>query len=77
MGEIDQKYSTFDVSCCKEKYPVSETGFDFYVNIRTAQLFQDQIVFYAGAGITEDSVAEAEWKETEAKCDNLALKLID
>ena len=57
--------------------PVTETGFNFYVNIRLAQLFKEKIVFYAGAGITEDSDPEAEWKETEAKCDNLALKLIN
>lgn len=57
--------------------PTSTTGFDFYVNIRLAQIFQNHIVYYAGAGITEDSTPEAEWTETEAKCDNLALKLLD
>lgn len=56
--------------------PTSKTGFSFYVNIRLAQLFKNQIVLYAGAGITEDSDPEAEWDETESKCDNLALKLM-
>ncbi len=57
--------------------PTSKTGFDFYVNIRLSQIFQHNIVYYAGAGITEDSDPESEWNETEAKCDNLALKLMD
>ncbi len=57
--------------------PTCEEGFKFFVNIRVAQLFQSQIVFYAGAGITEDSDPHAEWAETEAKCDNLALKLMN
>lgn len=56
--------------------PTSQKGFAFFVNIRLAQLFKDQIVLYAGAGITEDSDPEAEWDETESKCDNLALKLM-
>lgn len=55
--------------------PVSTTGFGFYVNIRLAQIFKEEIVFYAGAGVTEDSDPLAEWKETESKCDNLAFQL--
>lgn len=55
--------------------PTDEHGVNFYVNIRLAQIFKNQIVFYAGAGITEDSDPHSEWQETEAKCDNLALKL--
>ena len=55
--------------------PTSEDGFQLYVNIRLAQVFQNEIVYYSGAGITEDSIPENEWNETESKCDNLALKL--
>lgn len=57
--------------------PTMKNGFRFYVNIRLAQVFKNHLVFYAGAGITEDSHASSEWKETEAKCDNLSLKLLD
>jgi isochorismate synthase len=38
-----------------------------YVNIRCAQILRDKTVFYAGAGITGDSVPDREWKETEIK----------
>jgi isochorismate synthase len=38
-----------------------------YVNLRCAQLFADKATLYAGAGITKDSIAENEWKETELK----------
>ncbi|MBT0812740.1 chorismate-binding protein [Litoribacter ruber] len=40
-----------------------------FVNLRTAQLMGDHAYLYAGAGITEDSIAEKEWEETEMKCD--------
>lgn len=39
-----------------------------YVNLRCAQITKNQVVFYAGAGITEDSDPEKEWLETEQKC---------
>jgi isochorismate synthase len=52
-----------------------DTDFHLYVNIRLVQLFKNNLVFYAGAGITEDSDPQTEWLETEAKCDNLLLKL--
>lgn len=42
-----------------------------YVNIRCMQLFTDKIRLYAGAGVTADSIADAEWNETEIKMDNL------
>ncbi|NJO03174.1 MAG: hypothetical protein HC880_17175 [Bacteroidia bacterium] len=32
---------------------------------------QDQIHLYAGAGITEDSIPEKEWQETEMKCETM------
>ena len=40
-----------------------------YVNLRTASLGREQALLYAGAGVTEDSVPEKEWEETELKCD--------
>lgn len=39
-----------------------------YVQLRTARVFDNGILFFAGAGITEGSDAEAEWIETENKC---------
>jgi len=39
-----------------------------YVNLRCASLGNNEILLYAGAGITEDSVPEKEWEETEMKC---------
>jgi isochorismate synthase len=39
-----------------------------YVNLRTASLHQSHALLYAGAGVTEDSVPEKEWEETELKC---------
>jgi isochorismate synthase len=40
-----------------------------YVNLRTASLNQTHALLYAGAGVTEDSVPEKEWEETELKCE--------
>ncbi len=39
-----------------------------YVNLRCCQFSKNTSVFYAGAGITEDSDPEKEWNETEMKC---------
>lgn len=41
--------------------------FEFYVNLRCAQVFSNGLRFYAGAGITGDSVPHKEFLETEAK----------
>jgi len=49
---------------------------DLFVNLRCAQLFKNQGVLYAGAGVTEDSNPEKEWKETEMKFRTL-LNVID
>jgi isochorismate synthase len=40
-----------------------------FVNLRCAKLLADHAVLYAGAGVTEDSIPEKEWEETELKCD--------
>jgi isochorismate synthase len=45
----------------------SETS--IYVNLRTARLMEKQAILFAGAGVTEDSIPEKEWEETEMKCD--------
>lgn len=48
--------------------PVNVKGnINIFVNLRCMQLLNDQAVVYAGAGVTEDSVPEDEWAETEMK----------
>lgn len=42
-----------------------------YVNLRCVEITKHRLVFYAGAGITEESDTEKEWTETEQKCDVL------
>ncbi len=44
---------------------------NLYVNLRCAEIGEQWISFYSGAGITENSDPEREWKETEMKCDTL------
>ncbi|MCE7039693.1 chorismate-binding protein [Dyadobacter sp. CY312] len=44
---------------------------DIFVNLRTVRLKEGVATLYAGAGITEDSVPEHEWEETELKCNTL------
>lgn len=48
---------------------------NLFVNLRTVRFKDGKATFFAGAGITEDSVPEREWEETEMKCDTL-LKVI-
>jgi isochorismate synthase len=47
-----------------------------FVNLRCLQLFRQQIQLYAGAGITEDSMPDKEWHETEIKCHTM-LKVLE
>ncbi|WP_020529245.1 chorismate-binding protein [Flexithrix dorotheae] len=44
---------------------------NIFVNLRCLQILNDAILLYAGAGITEDSVPDKEWRETEMKMDIL------
>jgi isochorismate synthase len=49
--------------------PVHLAGLShLFVNLRCCKISNESITFYAGAGITEDSIAEKEWEETEMKC---------
>ena len=48
--------------------PVNMDGItQLYVNLRSMKLMADKARLYAGAGVTEDSVPEKEWEETELK----------
>jgi len=42
-----------------------------FVNLRCLEIAENQLLFYAGAGITEDSDPQKEWLETEMKCESL------
>ena len=44
-----------------------ENTTDLFVNLRCAKISEQQIRFYAGAGITEDSDPQKEYEETELK----------
>ena len=46
-----------------------------FVNLRCAKVYKNKLRLFAGAGITEDSIAEKEWLETEMKCNIIAQKL--
>jgi isochorismate synthase len=42
-----------------------------FVNLRCMKIESNIATLYAGAGITEDSIPEKEWQETELKCQTL------
>jgi isochorismate synthase len=42
-----------------------------FVNLRCMQIQANKAILYAGAGVTEDSIPEKEWIETQVKCDTL------
>ncbi len=44
---------------------------NLFVNLRCLQFFQQKICLYVGAGITENSLPEKEWNETEIKSNTL------
>ena len=48
---------------------------DIFVNLRCLQMWPGKAVLYAGAGITQDSIRENEWEETELKLNTL-LKIV-
>lgn len=44
---------------------------DIFVNLRCLQVLRETLILYAGAGITQDSIPEKEWEETELKLNTL------
>lgn len=46
-------------------------GSYIYVNLRCMEIQDNQAILYAGAGVTQYSVPEDEWQETELKCNTL------
>ncbi len=49
----------------------NEQKTSIFVNLRCMQLLENSAILYAGAGVTEDSVAEKEFEETEMKFNTL------
>lgn len=45
---------------------------NLYVNLRCGKCSKNQIELFAGVGITRDSIAKKEWKETQLKMDTIA-----
>lgn len=48
-------------------YAIVKTESNFYVNLRCMQVRSETALIYVGGGITKDSIAENEWKETVNK----------
>lgn len=55
---------------------VDNTDFRFFVNLRSARIFSDIVILFAGGGITQKSRPESEWQETEAKLSTLLSAII-
>lgn len=51
--------------------PVKEMNKHIFVNLRSSMIIDDMMYLYLGGGITKDSIAEEEWKETELKAKTL------
>jgi len=49
----------------------NDASFDFFVNLRSMQIFDSYFLLFVGGGITRDSIPENEWNETEAKLQTL------
>ncbi|HIP32546.1 MAG TPA: hypothetical protein EYG86_07285 [Crocinitomicaceae bacterium] len=50
---------------------LGENETQLFVNLRCAQLIDNQAYLYLGGGFTKDSVVEKEWQETENKAETL------
>ncbi|MFT7031944.1 MAG: isochorismate synthase [Cyclobacteriaceae bacterium] len=48
-----------------------ENKTSLFVNLRCMHILKNKAILYAGAGVTEDSDPESEWKETEMKFQTL------
>ncbi len=48
-----------------------EESIHIFVNLRTVKIVNQNATFFAGCGITGDSIPEKEWEETSMKCRTL------
>lgn len=69
IEDFDREYYTGYI-----KIEIEEKTY-FFVNLRCMQVFENKIVAYAGGGITEKSIAEKEWQETELKLNSILGKI--
>ncbi len=71
LGELNVKMTksrnTNSRNVENNAYRTIKTQSNFYVNLRCMQLKNGKAHIYVGGGITKDSVAENEWKETVNK----------
>lgn len=44
---------------------------DYYVNLRCIEVFKNEVVAYAGGGLTNDSIEENEWRECQEKANSI------
>jgi isochorismate synthase len=49
----------------------SKTNHDYYVNLRCIEVFQNEVVAYAGGGLTKDSNPDKEWIECQEKANSI------
>lgn len=47
--------------------PIKKGKIDLFVNLRCAQITENQVLYYAGCGINAGSDVNKEWNETDAK----------
>ncbi len=50
---------------------VSKSGCELYVNLRTMKILENNAYLFVGAGITQNSIPQNEWKETHNKAQTL------
>lgn len=69
IDSSDARTTTYDLE-------QASAATNLFVHIRCMKLEGNVATLYAGAGLTEDSVPEREWQETEMKCQTL-LKVLN
>jgi isochorismate synthase len=69
LGPININSSDADHSPYGDRPDSAATN--LFVHIRCMKLEGKIATLYAGAGLTQDSVPEREWQETEMKCQTL------
>ena len=50
---------------------IGKTSTELFVNLRCAEIINNEAFLYLGGGFTKDSIVEAEWQETENKAKTL------
>lgn len=69
--EIIEKIESHDRSLYTGIIGLLDDQTNLYVNLRCAQITENETLLYLGGGFTKDSVVEDEWMETENKAKTL------